>query len=99
MKISLVVQSAVGLLVAFVGFVNCYWGNDPFFGLAILLSSVVFLLPAMNKISDFISDKTARWLKAGLLLFILWAALGVGEFFDKMEMMSRAFPYPELTGI
>ena len=34
----------LGLILYGVGFVNLFWGNDPYFGLTILSISVIFLL-------------------------------------------------------
>jgi hypothetical protein len=30
---------------------------------------------------------------------ILWTSLGVGELFDKVELMLKSFPYPDITGV
>ena len=76
-----------GSLVLAIGFVNTFWGNDPFFGIFILLLSLVYFPPA-NGIIRKISGYSIHWiLKIVLGLFILWAALGVGELFDKIGLM------------
>jgi hypothetical protein len=72
-----------------IGFVNTFWGNDPGFGIFILLLSLVYFLPVndiLRKIAGFTIPKLYI-LKILLGLFIIWAALGVGELFDKIELM------------
>ena len=76
-----------GSLVLAIGFVNTFWGNDPFFGIFILLLSLVYF-PSANVFIRKISGYSIHWiLKIVLGLFILWAALGVGELFDKIGLM------------
>ena len=76
--------------VAFaIGVVNTFWGNDPGFGIFILLLSFVYFLPVnaiLQKIIGFSIPKM-RLLKILLGIFIIWAAMGVGELFDKIELM------------
>jgi hypothetical protein len=76
-----------GLLFGFIGFVNLFWGNDPLFGLFLLLLSLIYYPP----IQRFIEQKTGfpipGMAKLLLGIFILWASLGVGELFDKIELM------------
>ena len=80
-----------GSLVLAIGFVNTFWGNDPFFGIFILLLSLVYF-PPTNVIIRKISGFSIHWiLKIVLGLFILWAALGVGELFDKIDLMLMNF--------
>lgn len=76
-----------GALLIAIGIVNTFWGNDPFFGVFILLASQVYY-PWVPKLVKAITGITIpRIAKIGLGLFILWAALGVGELFDKVDMM------------
>lgn len=84
-----------GLLFSFIGFVNTFWGNDPYFGLFIILISMVFYLPVINAIVDKIPKRGMLILKIVLGLFILWSGLGVGELFDKIEIMNNNFPLPK----
>ena len=76
-----------GFLALGIGIVNTFWGNDPGFGIFIVVLSSVFFPP----ISALVKEKTGRripgYLKILLALFILWAALGVGELFDKIRLM------------
>lgn len=81
-----------GILFLAIGFVNTFWGNDPFFGVFIVLLSLVYFFPVndiLRKTTGFSIPKF-RLLKILLGLFILWAAMGVGELFDKIELMMNS---------
>ncbi|GHA56273.1 hypothetical protein [Pontibacter akesuensis] len=72
-----------------IGVVNTFWGNDPGFGVFIVLLSLVYFLPVndiLRKTVGFPIPKL-RLLKILVGLFILWAAMGVGELPDKVELM------------
>lgn len=82
-----------GLLFFAIGVINMFWGNDPFFGAFILLLSFVYFLPVnviLRKITGF-SIPGMGILKILLGIFILWASLGVGELFDKIDLMMADF--------
>ena len=76
-----------GIFIFSIGIINISWGNDPEFGVFILLISAIYFPP----ISTLLKTKTGLiipwWLKVFLALFVLWAALGVGELFDKIKLM------------
>lgn len=91
---STIVNLLVGLLISFIGFVNTFWGNDPYYGLSIILASVIFYLPIVNLILERISNKTQLIFKVIIGFFIIWSSLGVGELFDKIDLMNRNFPSP-----
>ena len=82
-----------GLLFFAIGFVNTFWGNDPGFGIFIVLLSLLYFLPVnaiLRKTVGFSLPK--MWLIKILVgLFIIWAAMGVGELFDKIELMMNSF--------
>lgn len=84
-----------GLLFTFIGFVNTFWGNDPFYGLIIVLISVVFYLPLIHWITFKIPKHSMLILKILLGFLILWSSLGVGELFEKIELMQTHFPLPK----
>lgn len=78
-----------GILAFAIGVVNTFWGNDPGYGVFILLLSFVYFLPLnsiLRKTAGFSIPKIGI-LKILLGLFILWTALGVGELFDKIDLM------------
>jgi hypothetical protein len=76
-----------GLLLLAIGFVNTFWGNDPYFGISILLASFVYFPPSNVLVRKWTGFSIHWVLKIILGLFILWAALGVGELFDKIDLM------------
>lgn len=78
-----------GLLFFAIGVVNTFWGNDPFFGVFILLLSLIYFLLVTALFQKITGDTTPKmWLVKILLgLFILWVAMGVGGLFDKIELM------------
>jgi hypothetical protein len=78
-----------GIVFFAIGVVNTFWGNDPGFGVFILLLSFVYFLPVndiLKKMTGF-SIPGMGIVKILLGIFILWAALGVGELFDKIDLM------------
>ena len=78
---------AFGLVAFAIGIVNLFWGNDPFFGAFIILLSFVFFPPVNSVIKKLVGFSVPWFVKLLLGLFILWAALGVGELFDKIDLM------------
>lgn len=80
-----------GLLFLVIGLVNTFWGNDPFFGVFIVLLSLMYFPPVNSVINRKTGFQVPWWVKIGVGLFILWAALGVGELFDKVDMMVTSF--------
>jgi hypothetical protein len=80
-----------GLLFSIIGLINTFWGNDPFFGLFILVISLIYLPPVNALINNKLGLKVHIAIKIGLGLFVLWAALGVGELFAKIDLMLNSF--------
>ena len=82
-----------GIVVVAIGLVNLFLGNDPGFGVFLLLLSLVYFLPVnaiLRKLTGFTIPKLGI-VKIVLGIFILWASLGVGELFDKIELMMNSF--------
>src|SRR5262245_52179925 len=75
------------IIVFAIGILNSFWGNDPGFGVFLIILSFVYCPPA----NDILTKKTRFRIpviaKIVLGLFILWAALGVGELFAKIDLM------------
>lgn len=70
-----------------IGLINTFWGNDPLFGLFLLVTSFIYL-PFFNRwFTKTFGFSIPKWLKIALGIFMLWAALGVAELFDKIVMM------------
>lgn len=80
-----------GLIVFALGIVNCFWGNDPGFGVFLLLLSFVYFPPVSSLVRQKTGYSINIILKVLLAIFIIWAALGVGELFDKIELMRMDF--------
>ena len=76
-----------GIIVFAIGVLNVFWGNDAGFGVFLVLLSFAFF-PLVN---ELIKERTGITipvvLKILLGIFILWAALGVGELFNKIHLM------------
>ena len=84
-----IISSLFGIVFFAIGIINMFWGNDPFFGVFIVLLSFVYFPPVnvlLKKITGFSIHPIVKIL---LGIFILWAALGVGELFDKIELMKQ----------
>lgn len=80
-----------GLIVLAVGLINTFWGNDPGFGIFLMILSLVYFPPVNHVIrirSGFIIPVI---LKILLGIFIIWASLGVAELFDKIDLMMNDF--------
>ena len=84
-----IISSIFGMLFFAIGEVNAFWGNDPGFGVFIILLSFVYFLPVDNilKKMTIFSMPRITLVKILLGIFIIWAAMGVGELFDKIELM------------
>ncbi|MCO5725591.1 hypothetical protein [Robiginitalea marina] len=80
-----------GLVFSAIGVVNLFWGNDPGFGAFIILLSLVFYPPLSTWFTKRTRFGLPWWLKGVVGLFILWSSLGVGELFDKIDLMLKSF--------
>ncbi len=89
LNIGNIISWIFGVIVFAIGIVNTFWGNDAGFGIFLLLLSLAYFLPVnelLKKITGFSMPKIGL-IKIGLGFFIIWASLGVGELFDKIELM------------
>ena len=78
-----------GIAVFVIGIINMSWGNDPEFGLFLVLLSFVYFLPVnvvLKKVVGF-SIPGMGIVKVVLGIFIILASLGVGELFYKIDLM------------
>lgn len=76
-----------GIAVFAAGIINTFWGNDPFFGIFLVLLSFVYF-PLVTSLVYIFSGFSIPWyVKLLLTFFIIMAVLGVGELFDKIEIM------------
>ena len=76
-----------GMIVLAIGLINTFYGNDPEFGIFLVLLSFVYYPPVNVLIRKMIGFSIPMIAKILLGLFIIWAALGVGELFLKINMM------------
>jgi hypothetical protein len=74
-----------------IGLVNTFWGNDPFFGIFILLVSLIYFPPVNSLFMQLTTFSIPLVIKILLGLIVVWAALGVGELFDKVDLMMMDF--------
>ncbi|MET0463441.1 MAG: hypothetical protein ABW007_09805 [Chitinophagaceae bacterium] len=82
-------QITFGIITFVAGMINTFWGNDTFFGIFLILLSLVYF-PFADRLAYRIAGFTIPWFARILLaLFIIWATLGVGEIFAKIELMIR----------
>jgi hypothetical protein len=78
-----------GVLFLLTGLINTFRGNDPAFGAGIAVLPILYFPPVNALIKEKTGFRIHIAVKIVLGLLILWAALGVGELFDKTGMMLR----------
>ena len=76
-----------GIVVFAIGIVNTFWGNDPEFGIFVMLISFAYFPPIADLFQKITGFKIPGLLLIILGIFVLWAALGVGELLDKIDLM------------
>lgn len=82
-----VIRYLLAILFSLIGLINSLWGNDPFYGVFVILLS----LPFYPVFSERFVKPIRTWHHIILGGFILWTALGVAELFDKIALMIRSF--------
>lgn len=78
-----------GITVFAIGILNLFWGNDPWFGVFLLLLAFVYFPPVNALLRKMTSFSIPGIVKIILGIFIIWAALGVGELFNKADLMMK----------
>lgn len=78
-----------GILVFAIGVINSFWGNDPGFGIFLILLSFAYYPIVNNILKKMTGFSVPGAAKIVLALFILWASLGVGELFLKIGIMIK----------
>ena len=76
-----------GVVVFAIGLVNTFWGNDPGFGIFLVLLSLIYFFPLNTILRKWRGFSIPGIIKIFLGVFIIWASLGVGELFDKIDLM------------
>jgi hypothetical protein len=77
-----------GFIVFAIGSVNTFWGNDPGFGIFLILLAFLYFPPIAEITKKWTGLTIRRFVKIALGIFIIWASLGVGELFDKIRLMT-----------
>jgi hypothetical protein len=80
-----------GMIFIAIGVINIFWGNDQYFGILIVLLSLMFLPPFNAVFTELTGRTIPRVIKIAIAIFIAWAALGVGEIVAKVDMMLESF--------
>ncbi|MEO5563450.1 MAG: hypothetical protein ABIR18_08445 [Chitinophagaceae bacterium] len=88
---STIISWFFGILVFAIGVVNTFWGNDMAFGLFLILLSFVYFPPATDLFTKITGIPIYGIVKMILGLFIIWASIGVGELFGKIDIMLKSF--------
>lgn len=76
-----------GFSVMVAGLINIFWGNDPEFGVFIFLLSFIYLFPVNTILRKTLGFTIPGIAKIVLGFLIIWVILGVGELFDKVDLM------------
>lgn len=76
-----------GILFLAIATINMIWGNDFYFGLFLALLSFAFFPPVTGFVQKKLDIRIPGILKVALGMFIIFAAMGVGELPEKIEMM------------
>lgn len=80
-----------GILFSVIGLVNIFWGNDALFGVFLLALSLVYYPPLYTLFRKLTGYQLHAAIKIALAIFIIWASVGVGELFDKLDLMLQSF--------
>jgi len=80
-----------GIVFFAIGLVNLFWGDDSLFGAFIILLSFLYFPPVNSLLKEKTGFTITNTVKIVLAIFILWATLGVGELFDKTDLMLNDF--------
>jgi len=86
--ITLLLNWLFAVLFSAIGLVNCFVGNDPEFGVFILLLSLLFYPPLRLVFQQKTGWTIPSFVLILLGLFVLWSSIGVGELLDKIKMIA-----------
>jgi hypothetical protein len=85
--ITLLLNWLFAVLFSAIGLVNCFVGNDPEFGVFILLLSLLFYPSLRLVFQQKIGWTIPSFVLILLGLFVFWSSLGVGELLEKINML------------
>ncbi len=86
-SLSNMISSCFWAIVVVIWSINIFWGNDPGFGVFLVILSFLYFPLFSPWIIKKIWTSFGNILKILLGICILWAALGVGELWDKIDLM------------
>lgn len=82
---------SLGIGFSLIALINIFWGNDSIFGVFLLLLALSYIPTMNNLIALKTGIRLPLWSKIAIALFIIWSSVGVGELFDKIDMMLESF--------
>ena len=85
--ITLLLNWLFAVLFSAIGLVNCFVGNDPEFGVFILLLSLMFYPHLRLVFQQKIGWTIPSFVLILLGLFVFWSSLGVGELLEKIIIL------------
>ena len=80
-----------GILFLAIGLLNIFWGNDPGYGIAVSLLSLIYFPPVIHFLKNVVGLSIPFMVHVILGVLIMWTALGVAELFDKINLMLKDF--------
>lgn len=85
------ISTLLGIVFSGIALINLFFGNDPFYGLFVLLLSLFYYPFFSSQLKTKTNYTIPFWVKGLLALFILWTSLGVAELPAKIQMMLEYF--------
>ena len=80
-----------GITFSLIALINIFWGNDTVFGIFLLLLSLSYIPTIDELIALRTGIRLPVWSKIAIAFFIIWSSVGVGELFDKIDLMLQSF--------
>ena len=84
-----IIRWIFGIAVFAAGLVNVFWGKDPEFGVFIVLLSFVYFPPVTEVVRERFGWRVPVVLQILLGIAIFIVLVGVGELFDKIDLMKK----------
>jgi len=91
LSIGHIISWLFGIVVFAIGVLNLFWGNDPGLGVFMILLCFTYFPPTNAALRERAGFTIPPIVKIILGVLILWIALGVGELFNKVDLMMMDF--------
>ena len=75
------------VLFSAIGLINCFVGNDAGFGIFILVLSLLYCPPLQRLFQKKTRFTIPSFVLILLGVFIVWSSVGVGELFQKIQLL------------